>query len=122
MANDEVWISNIFHDPTNVRGTDIDRSEPGWTAMRERQSVSEEELPLRLHANVRGETFRNLPPAFEGAGGSKLSAGIAAVLRRFDRGKAFLVPARLYLFDRCTPVGKEYFIGGSYEFKDAFVV
>jgi len=121
LVDDEIWISNIFHDSTNVRGTDIDRSEPGWTALRERQSVSEEELPLRLYADVRDETFSNLPPVFHGGGGLKLSSPVAAVLRQFDLGKAFLAPARLYLYDRRTPVDQEYFVYASYERKDAFV-
>jgi hypothetical protein len=118
---DEIWISNIFHDSTNVRGTDIDRSEPGWVALKERQSVSEAELPLNIYAHYKDETFRNLPPAFEGAGGLKLSDGIAAVLQQFDLGKAFLIPIQLYLHDRRTPVDKKYFIYASYERKDAFV-
>ena len=121
LADDEIWISNIYHDSTKVRGTDIDRSEPGWTALRERQSVSEDELPLRLYAHYKDETFDNLPPVFMGGGGFKLSAPIAAVLRQFDLGKAFLAPARLYLYDRRTPVDKEYYVYGSYERKDAFV-
>jgi hypothetical protein len=121
LGDDEIWISNIFHDSTIVRGTDIDRSEAGWVALKERQSVSEEELPLNIYAHYKDETFHNLPPAFEGAGGLKLSAPIAAVLRQINLGKAFLAPARLYLYDRRTPVEKAYFIYASYERKDAFV-
>lgn len=68
-ASDEIWISNIFNDSTIVRGTDIDRSEPGWISLTERQSVSEADLPLNIYAHYKDETFRNLPPAFEGAGG-----------------------------------------------------
>lgn len=121
MADSGIWISNIFNDSTIVRGTEIDRSEPGWVALKERQSVSEAELPLNIYAHYKDETFRNLPSAFEGAGGLKLSAQIASVLRQFDLGKAFLAPAKLYLYDRRTPVEKEYFIYASYERKDAFV-
>ncbi|MGB3176949.1 MAG: hypothetical protein WBA90_03620, partial [Albidovulum sp.] len=121
MADDEIWISNIFNDTTIVRGTEIDRSEPGWVALKERQSVSAAELPLNIYAHYKDETFRNLPPAFEGAGGLKLSAGIAAVLQQFDLGSAFLVPIQLYLYDRRTPVDQKYFIYASYERKEAFV-
>jgi len=120
-VGDEIWISSIFNDSTIVHGTDIDRSEPGWIALKERQSVSEEELPLNIYAHYKDETFRNLPPVFHGGGGLKLSAPIAAVLRQCDLGKAFLIPAQLYLYDRRTPIDKKYFIYASYERKEAFV-
>ncbi len=98
-----------------------DSSEPGWVSLRERQTVAEENLPLRIYADLKDETFQDLPEAFLGGGGLKLSGRIAAVLRQFDLGKGFLIPAQLYLYDRRTPVDQNYVIYGSYEIRDTFV-
>jgi hypothetical protein len=88
--------------------------------MSERQSVSEDELPLRLYAHYKDDTLSDLPPVFQGGGGLKLSGSIVDIVKQFDLGKAFLAPAQLYLHDRQTPVAADYFVYGSYEFKDAF--
>lgn len=55
--------------------------------MRERLSVSKEELPLRLYADVRDETFNNLPPVFHGGGGLKFSesSSLETLELRLDR-------------------------------------
>mgnify|MGYP000951252029 CR=1 FL=1 len=118
MSTEEVWISNIFNDSTIVRGTDIDRTEPGWNITFETHAPPPEDVPLNLYATYKNDKLNDLPPVFEGAGGMKISEPVAKILKQFDLGNGFLAPVRLYLHDRTTPVDKSYFVYGPYERKD----
>ena len=118
MNTEEIWISDIAHDSTIVRGTDIDRNEPGWNVTFETHVPPPEDMPLNLYATYKNDKLNNLPPVFTGGGGINFAAMIAKILNQFDLGQGFLAPVRLYLHDRITPVDKSYFVYGPYERKD----
>ena len=74
-----------------------------------------------MYANEKGETYKNLPPAFEAGGGLNICASLADIFRRFDLGTGAVVPIQLYQFDRTTPVDANYFLVTVVDRKETFI-
>ncbi|NRB16222.1 MAG: hypothetical protein HRU33_01265 [Rhodobacteraceae bacterium] len=44
------------------------------------------------------------PELFEGGGGTKISPRLEAIFRKFNLSSSWICPAKLFLYDRMTPV------------------
>lgn len=107
MKSDSVWVSSVKSDSTLVRSLSVDRSEPGWAALKEGRVPSGDELPLNAFAKNRDDRLKNLPPLFQGGGGITVTSALAAPMLKFDLGRTLLLPMRIFLADRKTEVGAE---------------
>ena len=122
MAEGDFWISAVLNDSSRVVGTDIDRSEPAWQAIRRGEVPAAEELPIRIYAMYRNQKFpKKMPELFEGGGGTKISPRLAAIFRRFNIGSTWICPAELYRHDRVTRVDRDFSIMAGWD-KPNFLV
>lgn len=93
MAEEDIWVSSVLNNSSLTVGTEINRDEPAWKAIEQGRDPLPEELPLRIYAHYRDETFeKKLPHLFFGAGGIKISPQLVSILnsmtlerRRFDQ-------------------------------------
>jgi len=105
MAGDSVWVSTVGLDSTLVQIMSTDRADPVFAAIREARWPAAEDLPMKAWADSPRETFKDLPLLFMGGGGgTKFTREIAAPLLRFDLGRTFVLPMRIFLADRKTEV------------------
>jgi hypothetical protein len=104
MKSDSVWVSTVRMDNTLTQMMSVDRTDPVWAAVKEARLPSEDELPIKTWADSPQETFAKLPHMFMGGGGNSFTREIAAPLLRFDLGRTFILPMRIFLHDRKTEV------------------
>jgi hypothetical protein len=104
MKNDSVWVSTVKMDSSLVQLMSTDEDNALWAAIREARWPAAEDLPMKAWADSSLETFKDLPHFFMGGGGASFTREIAAPLLRFDLGRTFVLPMRVYLADRTTEV------------------
>jgi hypothetical protein len=104
MKSDSVWVSTVDLDSTLVQLMSTDRTDPVWAAIKEARWPAAEDLPIKAWAKSPLETFKDLPLLFMGGGGTSFTREIAAPLLRFDLGRTFVLPMRIFLADRKTEV------------------
>ncbi len=114
-------MSPFFRDTRYVRGGKVDWEAPGWSEIKEKRLPPQETLPLTMYANEKGETYKNLQPAFSAGGGLNVCAPLADVFRRFDLGIGGVVPIQIFKFDRATLVDADYFLVTGIDQKEAFL-
>ncbi len=110
MAEGDIWVTKFIDDSSFVKGTKFDPSEPARVAMREGREVSQEDLPLKIHARYKDEDFADLKEIVIGGGGVKVSTRIAEIFQSFNLGQMRLLPMRFFFYDRETPARDGYFI------------
>jgi hypothetical protein len=104
MKSDSVWVSTVKLDSSLVQLMSTDEDNALWAAIREARWPAAEDLPMKAWADSPQETFKDLPLLFMGGGGTSFTREIAAPLLRFDLGRTFVLPMRVYLADRKTEV------------------
>jgi hypothetical protein len=104
MKSDSVWVSTVDMDSSLVQLMSTDRNNALWAAIREAKWPAAEDLPMKAWADSPQETFKDLPLLFMGGGGNSFTHEIAAPLLRFDLGRTFVLPIRIFLADRKTEV------------------
>ncbi len=104
MKSDSVWVSTVDLDSTLVQIMSTDRTDPVWAAIKEARWPAAEDLPIKAWAKSPLETFKDLPLLFMGGGGNSFTHEIAAPLLRFELGRTFVLPMRVFLADRQTEV------------------
>jgi hypothetical protein len=117
MKSDSVWVSAVDLDNTLTQMMSVDRTDPVWAAVKEARMPSPDDLPIKTWADSPQETFAKLPLLFSGGGGTSFSEEIAAPILRFDLGRTFVLPMRIFLFDRKTEVhaDRNYYTMPRYE-------
>ncbi len=104
MKSDSVWVSTVKLDSSLVQLMSTDEDNALWAAIREARWPVAEDLPMKAWADSPRETFKDLPLLFMGGGGTSFTREIAAPLLRFDLGRTFVLPVRVFLADRKTEV------------------
>jgi hypothetical protein len=104
MASDSVWVSTVKLDSSLVQLMSTDEDNALWAAIREARWPAVEDLPMKAWADSPRETFKDLPFLFMGGGGTSFSREIAAPLLRFELGRTFVLPMRVFLADRQTEI------------------
>jgi hypothetical protein len=104
MARDSVWVSTIGLDSTLVQIMSTDRMDPVFAAIKDARLPAAEDLPMKVWADSPLEDLGKLPPLFSGPIGEVFTREIAAPLLRFDLGRTFVLPVRVFLADRKTEV------------------
>ena len=111
MAEGDIWVSNVLNNSSLVIGTNIDREELAWKAIAQGGKPSDVELPIRIYAMFKDQTFtKKFPELFEGGGGTKISPQLEGIFRKFNLGSSWICPAQLFLYDRATPVDHQFSI------------
>lgn len=104
MKGDSVWVSAVDLDNTLTQMMSTDRTDPVWAAIIEARSPSADSLPMKAWADSPRNNLLMLPFLFHGPTGNTFTREIAAPLLRFDLGKTFILPIRVFLSDRKTEV------------------
>jgi hypothetical protein len=104
MKSDNVWVSTVGLDSTLVQIMSTERTDPVFAAIREARWPAAEDLPMKVWADSPQENLAKLPLLFSGPTGHIFTREIAAPLLRFDLGRTFVLPIRIFLADRKTEV------------------
>ncbi|WIY26504.1 hypothetical protein [Parasedimentitalea psychrophila] len=116
MAEDDIWVSNVLNNSNLVIGTDIDREEPAWVTIGKGEKPAQADLPIRIYAMYKDQTFtKKFPDLFDGGGGTKISPPLEAIFRKFNLGSSWICPAQLFLYDRMTLVDHTFSIFAGWE-------
>ena len=62
MAAGDIWDSFFLNKSSLTVGTDVDRDEPAWWAIKRGEVPDEKDLPIRLYATYKDETFTKKLP------------------------------------------------------------
>ena len=115
--NDSVWVSAVAMENTLVQMMSADREDAVWPAIMEARMPSAADLPMTAWADSPRDNLGKLPLLFSGPSGFAFTHEIAEPLLRFDLGRTFILPMRIFLFDQKTEVhaDRKYYTMPRYE-------
>lgn len=117
MKSDSVWVSTVAMENTLVQMMSTDRTDAVWSAIMEARMPTAGDLPIMAWADSPRDNLDKLPLLFSGPSGFTFTREIAEPLLRFDLGRTFVLPMRIFLYDRKTEVhaDRSYYTMPRYE-------
>lgn len=117
MKSDSVWVSTVAMENTLVQMMSTDRTDAVWSAIMEARMPTAGDLPIMAWADSPRDNLDKLPLLFSGPSGFTFTREIAEPLLRFDLGRTFVLPMRIFLYDRKTEVhaDRHYYTMPRYE-------
>lgn len=103
MKTDSVWVSALPQDGSMVETKlGFDENEPARKDIWLGSDPKPQDLPITAFEEYADGPIFELPPIFEGGGGTVFSRELAEPLLSFDLGRTLVLPLRLLRHDRKT--------------------